>query len=95
VELIGTRAARLAAAAISGIVLHTKVGQKGVDIGIDGALYELYPSFKDRIYQGISELMPEFADDIENIVRLGLARDGSGVGAALTACVADKMLRSK
>ncbi|CAO3595126.1 unnamed protein product [Absidia cylindrospora] len=94
-ELVGTRAARLAAAAIAGIALHTKVDRKGADIGIDGSLYEFYPSFEARIYDGITELMPDFADDIQNIVRLGLARDGSGVGAALTACVADKMFRSK
>ncbi|CAO3585993.1 unnamed protein product [Absidia cylindrospora] len=94
-ELVGTRAARLAAAAIAGIALHTKVDRKGADIGIDGSLYEFYPSFEDRIYQGIAELMPDYADDIQNIVRLGLARDGSGVGAALTACVADKMFKSK
>lgn len=94
-ELVGTRAARLAAASIAAIVIHAKVDRKGADIGIDGSLYEFYPDFEARIYQGMAELLPDFAGDIRNIIRLGLARDGSGVGAALTACVADKMLKTK
>ncbi|KAI8340093.1 hexokinase-domain-containing protein [Chlamydoabsidia padenii] len=94
-ELVGTRAARLSGAAIAAILTHAKVDRKGADVGIDGSLYEFYPSFEARIYEGITELLPEYADDIRNIIRLGLARDGSGVGAALTACVADKMFKSK
>lgn len=89
-ELVGTRAARLAAAAIAGIVKHCGVDEEGVDIGIDGSLYEFYPSFEARIYDGLKELLPQFPD-IHKAVRLGLAKDGSGVGAALTACVAGKM----
>ncbi|KAF7728829.1 glucokinase [Apophysomyces ossiformis] len=89
-ELVGTRAARLAAAAIAGIVRHCGIDEAGVDIGIDGSLYEFYPSFEDRIYQGLTELLPQFTD-VRKSVRLGLAKDGSGVGAALTACVASKM----
>ncbi|KAI8388163.1 hexokinase-domain-containing protein [Radiomyces spectabilis] len=89
-ELVGTRAARLAGCAIAAIVQHCGVNEKGADIGIDGSLYEFYPSFEKRTYQAISELMPEYPD-ITKVVRLGLARDGSGVGAALCACVAARM----
>ncbi|KAI8060895.1 hexokinase-domain-containing protein [Gongronella butleri] len=91
VELVGTRAARLAGTAIAAIVEHTGIDADGVDIGIDGSLYEFYPSFEDRMYDAIGELMPQFPD-IRKVVRLGLARDGSGVGAALTACVAHRTL---
>ncbi|KAI8343274.1 hypothetical protein BC941DRAFT_448093 [Chlamydoabsidia padenii] len=96
-QLVGTRAARLAAAAIVAILSHSNIhsGGGGVDVGIDGSLFEFYPSFESRIYQGLAELMPELADNIRDTVRLGLARDGSGVGAALTACVADKMSKLK
>ncbi|CAO3697294.1 hypothetical protein G6F70_006700 [Rhizopus microsporus] len=89
-ELVGKRAARLAAVAISAIVKHCGIGPEGHDIGIDGSLYEFYPSFESRMYEALQEMMPE-VEDIPNTIRLGLARDGSGVGAALTACVAARM----
>jgi hexokinase len=93
-ELVGKRAARLAAASIAAIVQHCGVGADGCDIGIDGSLYEFYPSFELRMYEALKELMPE-VNNMEKTIRLGLARDGSGVGAALTACVAARMEESK
>lgn len=89
-ELVGKRAARLAAASIAAIVKHCGVDASGCDIGIDGSLYEFYPSFETRMYEALAEMMPEITD-IRKTIRLGLARDGSGVGAALTACVAARM----
>ncbi|KAI9300498.1 hexokinase-domain-containing protein, partial [Cunninghamella echinulata] len=91
-ELVGTRAARLAGMSIAAIIQHSDLDENGADIGIDGSLYEFYPSFEARMYSAIEELLPQYPD-IRKTVRLGLARDGSGVGAALTACVADKMAR--
>ncbi|KAI8884041.1 hypothetical protein K501DRAFT_285047 [Backusella circina FSU 941] len=93
-ELVGKRAARLAATSISAIVQHCGVGPDGCDIGIDGSLYEFYPSFELRMYEALKELNPEI-NNLEKTIRLGLARDGSGVGAALTACVAARMEESK
>lgn len=89
-ELVGKRAARLAATSIAAIVGHCGIEEDGCDIGIDGSLFEFYPSFEDRIYEALGEMMPDIAD-IKQTIRLGLARDGSGVGAALTACVAARM----
>ncbi|CDH49344.1 probable glucokinase [Lichtheimia corymbifera JMRC:FSU:9682] len=90
-ELVGTRAAHLAAASIAAIVKHCGVTeQEGTDVGIDGSLFEFYPSFEDRIYEALTKLLPEYKD-VRKTVRLGLAKDGSGVGAALTACVAAAM----
>ncbi|GAA5800469.1 hexokinase-domain-containing protein [Helicostylum pulchrum] len=89
-ELVGKRAARLAAASIAAIVEHTGAAEKGCDIGIDGSLYEFYPSFESRMYDALEEMLPEIKN-LRNTIRLGLARDGSGVGAALTACVAARM----
>ncbi|CAO3609373.1 unnamed protein product [Cunninghamella blakesleeana] len=90
-ELVGTRAARLAGMSVAAIVQQADIDEKeGCDIGIDGSLYEFYPSFEARMYSAIAELLPHHTD-VTKSVRLGLARDGSGVGAALTACVADKM----
>lgn len=89
-ELVGTRAARLAAAAIAGIVRQCGCIEDGCDIGIDGSLYEFYPSFEQRIEQGLHDLFPT-VPDVTKKIRLGLAKDGSGVGAALCACVAKRM----
>jgi len=87
-ELVGTRASRLNAAMIGGIVAHTDgLSGSGVSVGIDGSLYEFYPNFEDRMYDALREL---FGHDILDKIRLGLSRDGSGVGAALVACVAMK-----
>ncbi|CAM0138125.1 hypothetical protein VKS41_001356 [Umbelopsis sp. WA50703] len=93
-ELVGTRAARLAAAGIAGIVRQSGIVNEGCDIGIDGSLYEFYPSFEQRIEQGLQELFPD-VPDVNKKLRLGLAKDGSGVGAALCACVAKKMAQNK
>ncbi|CEP12643.1 hypothetical protein [Parasitella parasitica] len=89
-ELVGKRAARLAATSIAAIVKHCGIDADGCDIGIDGSLYEFYPSFEARMYEALTEMMPELTN-IRKTIRLGLARDGSGVGAALTACVAARM----
>ncbi|KAI7863002.1 hexokinase-domain-containing protein [Spinellus fusiger] len=92
-ELVGTRAARLAATAVAAIVKHCGIPEEGVEIGIDGSLFEFYPSFRSRMYVALSELLPEHPD-IQKAVTLSLTKDGSGVGAALTACVAEKMAKA-
>ncbi|RUS26477.1 hexokinase-domain-containing protein [Jimgerdemannia flammicorona] len=90
-ELVGTRAARLASAAIGGIIAHRDALETGCACGIDGSLYEFYPNFETRMYAALKEL---FGEGVEKKIRLGLAKDGSGVGAALVACVAAKMFKS-
>ena len=61
-----------------------------VDIGVDGSLVEFYPHFEDYIREGLRAI-----DGIgpagERRIRIGIAKDGSGVGAALIALVASKM----
>ncbi|KAI7850037.1 hexokinase-domain-containing protein [Circinella umbellata] len=94
-EVVGTRAAYLAGAAIAGIVRHCEISpEEGTDVGIDGSLYEFYPSFEERIYEALAILLPNHKN-VRKTVRLGLAKDGSGVGAALTACVAAHMEERK
>ncbi|KAF2227191.1 putative glucokinase [Elsinoe ampelina] len=102
---IGRRAARLSAVALGAVVLATNklkhpddlatVGDKEpgeeeiVDIGVDGSLVEFYPGFEDYMREALREI-----DGIgswgEKRIRIGIAKDGSGVGAALIALVADK-----
>ena len=95
---IGRRAARLAAVAIGGVVIGTgnTVPEKGegngnvdiVDVGLDGSLIEFYPDFEEEMRVALRG-MKGFGATNERRVRIGIAKDGSGVGAALAALVAD------
>ncbi|TKA64706.1 hypothetical protein B0A55_10096 [Friedmanniomyces simplex] len=60
-----------------------------VDIGVDGSLVEFYPNFEEYIREALREI-PEIGVRGERRMRIGIAKDGSGVGAALIALVADK-----
>ncbi|KAI9721260.1 MAG: hypothetical protein M1812_002422 [Candelaria pacifica] len=62
-----------------------------VDIGVDGSLVEYYPGFEELIREAFREI-PEIGPAGEKRIRIGIAKDGSGVGAALIALVASKML---
>lgn len=61
-----------------------------IDIGVDGSLVEFYPNFEDHIRQALREI-PQIGDYGEKRIRIGIAKDGSGVGAALIALVAGKV----
>ena len=97
VHAIGARAARLSAVAIGAIVITTgndKSSGKSseedvVDIGVDGSLVEFYPGFEDEIRGALREIS-EIGEKGEKRIRIGIAKDGSGVGAALIALVAAK-----
>lgn len=91
---IGKRSARLSAVALGAIVISTDnhISTGGgdddvVDIGADGSLVEYYPGFEDYIREAFRE-MPEIGPEGEKRIRIGIAKDGSGVGAALIALVA-------
>ncbi|KAG9323435.1 hypothetical protein KVV02_008835 [Mortierella alpina] len=87
VELVGKRAARLSAAAVAGILEHTGAWKQKSAIGIDGSLFEYYPSFDTDIMDGLEEV---FGAAVRKNISIGLAQDGSGVGAALCALLAAK-----
>ena len=61
-----------------------------VDIGVDGSLVEYYPGFEDHIREALREI-PEIGPEGEKRIRIGIAKDGSGVGAALIALIAGKV----
>ncbi|KAK6066521.1 hexokinase [Seiridium cupressi] len=91
---VGRRAARLSAVAIGAIVLQSGQLQDGsedpIDIGVDGSLVEHYPYFRDMIYEALGVIKGIGPDGAKRI-RIGIAKDGSGVGAALIALVAAGM----
>ncbi|KAL1620889.1 glucokinase [Diplodia seriata] len=94
-EAIGRRAARLSGAAIAAVVVKTgrlndsTEKAKYLDVGVEGALVEHYPGFEKNIRDALRDV-PEIGAAGEQRIRIGLAKDGSGVGAALIAMVADK-----
>jgi hexokinase len=104
---IGKRAARLSAIAIAAIIVSTKrlhhpqdvaTSKPGivnesdvVDIGANGSLIEFYPNFEKYIREALRGV-PEIGFWGEKRIRIGISRDGSGVGAALIALVASKRI---
>lgn len=106
---IGRRAARLSAVAIGAVILATKKLHRPadakdedapsdtedyVDVGVDGSLVEFYPGFEDYVREALRET-EGIGKWGEKRIRIGIAKDGSGVGAALIALVADKMLKGQ
>lgn len=61
-----------------------------IDIGVDGSLVEFYPNFEDHIREALRGI-ESIGEKGEKRVRIGIAKDGSGVGAALIALVAGKV----
>jgi len=61
-----------------------------IDVGVDGSLVEFYPDFEDHIRQALREVR-QIGERGEKRVRIGIAKDGSGVGAALIALVAGRV----
>jgi len=60
-----------------------------IDIGVDGSLVEFYPGFEDYMREAFRDIV-EIGEAGEKRIRIGIAKDGSGVGAALIALVAAK-----
>jgi hexokinase len=89
-DAIGRRAARLAAVAIAAIVIQSgklTEGDGPIDVGVDGSLVEHYPYFREMIQEALS-IVDGIGPEGAKRIRIGLAEDGSGVGAALIALVA-------
>ncbi|KAG6006455.1 hypothetical protein E4U54_000182 [Claviceps lovelessii] len=90
-DAVARRAARLSAVAIGAIALQSgkleDPAEDVIDIGVDGSLVEHYPFFRDMIHEALAAVKgigPAGAAKI----RIGIAKDGSGVGAALIALIA-------
>jgi hexokinase len=58
-----------------------------VDIGLDGSLVEFYPGFQKYLREALRSVKG-VGPEGEKRIRIGIAKDGSGVGAALIAAVA-------
>ena len=94
VSAIGRRSARLSAVAIGATVL--KSGRlktdETVDVGVDGSLVEYYPEFEELMREALREIEGIGAE--EKKIQIGIAKDGSGVGAALIAWSAAERVKA-
>ncbi|OSD01800.1 hexokinase [Trametes coccinea BRFM310] len=95
-SLVANRAARLSGCAVAAVLVQTgraKLGggfatdEEKLIVGVDGSLIQHYPNFNARLRESLRELVGE---EVEKKVDIGLAKDGSGVGAALCALQAIK-----
>jgi hexokinase len=83
-DAIVRRSARLVGASFAGTILYVDPGlSRPHTIAIDGSLYEKMPGFHDGIAQALLEVLGKEAK-----VKTILAKDGSGIGAAIAAAVA-------
>ena len=81
---VSTRAARLAAVGIVSLLDQMGNTDAPCTIAVDGTVFECYPYFKERMEAGIVEMVG--AQRAGGIALL-LAKDGSGVGAAIIAAI--------
>jgi hexokinase len=98
-SLVARRAALLSGVAVATVLIQTeRASLKAVHppkrdangrlgVGVDGSLVEHYPNFRTILRESLRTLVGE---DVETRVEIGLAKDGSGVGAALCALMALK-----
>ncbi|KAG8218333.1 hexokinase [Butyriboletus roseoflavus] len=106
--LVVTRAARLSACAVAAILVQTGRARcagsdtvapaslrdegRRIGVGVDGSLIEFYPRFESILRETLRALI---GSEVESRVDIGLAKDGSGAGAALCALVAHKQSVAK
>ncbi|KAF7724358.1 glucokinase [Apophysomyces ossiformis] len=91
-EIVGRRAARLAACGMAAVM--TQMGDVGKSslVAIDGSVYEFYPRFEEYMVEALTEL---FGEEAAKKVKFALARDGSGFGAAIIAMMSHKAAQAK
>ncbi|CAO3679214.1 unnamed protein product [Umbelopsis vinacea] len=82
--LVGQRAARIIAAAMSAVIYKRNALETGLTISVEGTIYEHYPNFPNRVNEALRELFGEKVDRIN----IGITRDGNGIGGALAAMLA-------
>ncbi|KAI9471702.1 hypothetical protein LPJ78_000631 [Coemansia sp. RSA 989] len=93
-NMIGTRGVRLSAAAMSAVLLaRPELLENTISVGIDGSMYQFYPNFEKDLYKVSRKFLSE--DFVDNRLRLHLAKDGSGVGAAIVAMTVDQERNAK
>lgn len=90
VRAISRRSAYLSAVPIAAILIKTNALNKRyhgeVEVGCDGSVIEYYPGFRSMLRHALS--LSPIGTEGERKIHIKIAKDGSGVGAALCALVA-------
>ncbi|XP_025898660.1 glucokinase [Nothoprocta perdicaria] len=88
-ESVSTRAAQMCSAGLAGVINRMRESRSQetlkITVGVDGSVYKLHPSFKERFHATVRQLTP--GCDITFLQ----SEEGSGRGAALISAVACKM----
>lgn len=81
-RLVARRSARLVAASFQGTALHIDPqGAQAHKVAIDGSLYEKMPNYALWLQEALDEMNPASRGRLSTV----LAKDGSGIGAAIAA----------
>lgn len=90
-KVVSTRGARISAAALAAVItkIDSRLSWKHT-VAIDGSLYERHPGFARIIKAALKEIFGRKSSNI----RLVLTKDGSGIGAAITAAAAVSQIHS-
>jgi len=83
-DIVSTRSARLAASAVSAILLWLDDTLKHEHVvAIDGSLYEKYPDYSEKMHSFMKDILGANSQR----VKFSLSKDGSGIGATIIAAV--------
>ncbi|KAM9650366.1 hexokinase-4 isoform 1-T1 [Trichechus inunguis] len=87
-ESVSTRAAQMCSAGLAGVINRMRESRSEevmrITVGVDGSVYKLHPSFKERFHAGVRRLTPSCE------ITFIESQEGSGRGAALISAVACK-----
>jgi len=84
-ELVGRRAAQLAGAASAAVLLkRSDLLDKPITVGVDGSVYKFFPYFQLWMDETVSTLV---GSTRAHNIQFAIARDGSGIGAALISMI--------
>uniref|UniRef100_A0A8C0M8Y2 Phosphotransferase n=2 Tax=Canis lupus TaxID=9612 RepID=A0A8C0M8Y2_CANLF len=87
-ESVSTRAAHMCAAGLAGVINRMRESRSEdvmrITVGVDGSVYKLHPSFKERFHASVRRLTPSCE------ITFIESEEGSGRGAALISAVACK-----
>ncbi|CAO3567673.1 unnamed protein product [Mortierella alpina] len=91
-QLISARAARLSAVGIAALIKKRELLSKPnqVIVGIDGSLFNKYPHFREHLEGALNEIFD--AATVKAKISLINAEDGSGVGGAIAAYLACRVV---
>ena len=86
-QIVSHRAARISASCIAAISTRMDLHlAKAHVIAVDGSVFEKHPTFSRNMKKALKDIFPKK----HNRIKLVLAKDGSGKGAAILAAIAAK-----